>query len=81
MSIDCERCAQTWSGNVHRCEPRSAQTGTTTPEQEHHLIRHGTGHKHTCTSCGATIAEGDFDCEFDRDHDYQTCATCWSAQP
>ena len=33
-------------------------------------------HKHTCLNCGALIAEGDFDCEYDTDHDYELCDEC-----
>lgn len=35
-------------------------------------------HKHTCLNCDAVIAEGEFDCEFDRDHDFELCAKCAS---
>lgn len=33
-------------------------------------------HKHLCTRCGATIAEGDFDCDLDEDHDFELCDHC-----
>lgn len=33
-------------------------------------------HKHTCLNCGIIIEEGDFDCEFDADHDYALCDAC-----
>jgi hypothetical protein len=33
-------------------------------------------HKHLCLECGGVIAEGDFDCELDRDHDFALCADC-----
>lgn len=35
-------------------------------------------HKHTCLNCGAVTAEGDFDCEVDRDHDFDLCDACAS---
>lgn len=37
-------------------------------------------HKHTCLDCGRTIAEGDFDCELDRDHDFERCDDCTDAE-
>ena len=33
-------------------------------------------HKHTCTDCGKVIAEGDFNCGHDTDHDYEQCDEC-----
>ena len=30
-------------------------------------------HKHTCLNCGCVLEEGDFDCEFDSDHDWALC--------
>ncbi len=37
-------------------------------------------HRHTCSFCGKVVAEGDFDCEEDRDHDYELCADCAAEQ-
>jgi hypothetical protein len=37
------------------------------------------GHKHLCPSCGKATAEGQFDCEVDRDHDYELCDECAAA--
>lgn len=33
-------------------------------------------HKYTCLACGAVIAQADFDCEFDTDHDFELCPVC-----
>ncbi len=33
-------------------------------------------HKHTCLNCDRVIAEGNFDCEFDVDHDFALCDRC-----
>lgn len=33
-------------------------------------------HKHICLNCDVIIAESDFDCEFDADHDFELCAAC-----
>jgi hypothetical protein len=33
-------------------------------------------HKHTCLICDKVIAEGNFDCEFDSDHDFGVCNEC-----
>ena len=33
-------------------------------------------HKHLCLNCSAVIAEGDFDCDEDRDHDLALCDEC-----
>lgn len=33
-------------------------------------------HAHLCLDCGAIIATGDFDCEYDADHDFALCAEC-----
>lgn len=35
-------------------------------------------HKHLCLNCNATIAEGEFDCETDADHDSEICGACAS---
>lgn len=33
-------------------------------------------HKHTCRDCDRVIAEGNFDCELDADHDFALCDEC-----
>lgn len=33
-------------------------------------------HKHLCLNCGAIVAEDEFDCELDTDHDYELCERC-----
>jgi hypothetical protein len=34
-------------------------------------------HKHFCLNCEAVVAEGDFDCERDTDHDdFELCDNC-----
>jgi hypothetical protein len=33
-------------------------------------------HKHFCRNCNAMMAEGDFDCGRDADHDFELCAKC-----
>ena len=33
-------------------------------------------HKHFCQKCNAVLAEGDFDCGHDADHDFELCAKC-----
>jgi hypothetical protein len=33
-------------------------------------------HKHFCLVCGSVVAEGEFDCEFDYDHDFAVCCRC-----
>lgn len=33
-------------------------------------------HKHFCLDCDCVIAQGNFDCEFDSDHDFELCRTC-----
>lgn len=33
-------------------------------------------HAHTCLSCGKVLAVGEFDCEYDRDHDFADCESC-----
>jgi hypothetical protein len=38
-------------------------------------------HKHTCLRCGKVIAEGNFDCELDRDHDWALCDDCYLSDP
>jgi hypothetical protein len=37
-------------------------------------------HKHFCLKCNAVVAEGDFDCERDGDHDFELCAKCRSRE-
>jgi hypothetical protein len=37
-------------------------------------------HKHFCLKCNAVVAEGDFDCERDADHDFELCAKCRSRE-
>jgi hypothetical protein len=37
-------------------------------------------HKHLCLNCGQVIAEGDFDCELDRDDDFALCTSCAKAE-
>lgn len=39
------------------------------------------GHKHLCTECSAVIAEGNFDCESDSDHDFEICDGCLMNPP
>src|SRR5687767_5452448 len=31
-------------------------------------------HRHTCMYCPTVVAEGEFDCDEDRDHDFGACA-------
>lgn len=33
-------------------------------------------HKHFCLRCFDILAEGEFDCESDTDHDFELCANC-----
>jgi hypothetical protein len=33
-------------------------------------------HSHFCLACGDILATGDFDCEYDDDHDFALCDTC-----
>jgi hypothetical protein len=37
-------------------------------------------HKHFCLKCNAAVAEGDFDCGRDADHDFEVCAKCRSRE-
>ena len=37
------------------------------------------GHKHLCPACGKVTEEGEFDCELDKDHDYELCDECTAA--
>lgn len=37
-------------------------------------------HKHNCLECGKVISEGNFDCEFDTDHDFALCPACAAEQ-
>jgi hypothetical protein len=37
-------------------------------------------HKHFCLKCDAVVAEVDFDCERDTDHDFELCAKCRSRE-
>ena len=37
-------------------------------------------HKHFCLNCDRVIAEGDFDCEIDEDHDFELCLECQHAE-
>lgn len=37
-------------------------------------------HKHFCLKCNAVVAEGDFDCGRDADHDFELCAKCRSRE-
>ena len=36
----------------------------------------GGGHAHTCLDCDVVLERGDFDCEFDADHDFAFCDRC-----
>ena len=38
-------------------------------------------HKHSCLNCDKVIAEGNFDCELDRDHDFALCDECAGVKP
>lgn len=33
-------------------------------------------HQHLCLHCDILIAEGEFDCEYDEDHDFALCENC-----
>jgi hypothetical protein len=37
-------------------------------------------HKHFCLKRNALVAEGDFDCGRDADHDFELCAKCRSRE-
>ena len=37
-------------------------------------------HKHFCLKCNVEVAEGDFDCGRDADHDFELCAKCRSRE-
>lgn len=33
-------------------------------------------HTHFCRQCGIELETGDFDCEYDTDHDFALCTDC-----
>jgi hypothetical protein len=33
-------------------------------------------HAHTCLGCTAVLARGEFDCDYDAEHDFALCAEC-----
>jgi hypothetical protein len=37
-------------------------------------------HAHTCLGCTAVLARGEFDCDYDAEHDFALCHTCASVR-